>query len=596
MGVCRSCGKDWPKTFRVCPDDGTRLVEPAAAQSAAGGGGRVPTPRKESQPEAASAADLTSGTRVGEYVVEGKLGEGGMGAVYSARHPLIGKKAAIKVISPALCADPAAVERFVQEARSVNQIGHPNIVDVFSFGELPDKRAYFVMEWLAGESLGDRMARERLSPAEAVEILDQVCEGLEAAHETGIIHRDLKPDNVFLMAVRSSQRQIVKLLDFGIAKLAGSGDVRIQRTRTGVMMGTPGYISPEQARGRNVDHRTDVYALGAMAFEMLCGRLPFDADNAMDIVMQHLTEPPPAPSSLWPEIPPDLEQIVLGMLAKDPAERPTLAEVRAVLANHKGSRLTGATGAVATSAGPSGFSPRIQTPPAGVPLSRPAATPRPTAPPDTMLDTSTAERPVAATMAPATTPGRKKGLLVGIAVTAVLAAGAVAFVVTRGGKASTDGPDVKGVAPPTPTPTPTPTPETRPPTPETRPPTPETRPPPGPAGHIIITITNGKARIEVDGTLVEDSAKSARVPVDKIGDHLVVVSAPRMQTIEKIVTVTAGVEAQAIFKLERASATTRPPKDSKDPKDKDPKDTQDPPRHPDEPLPLEKDAPLDMDD
>src|SRR5262249_62007551 len=139
------------------------------------------------------APDLAAGTVVGEYHIVGKLGEGGMGAVYASKHPVIGKKAAVKVISQELCTDPEAVERFVQEARAVNQIGHPNIVDVFSFGTLADGRCYFVMEWLQGQSLAGRLQQGRLPVREAVEILDPICRALEAAHERGIIHRDLKP-------------------------------------------------------------------------------------------------------------------------------------------------------------------------------------------------------------------------------------------------------------------------------------------------------------------------------------------------------------------------------------------------------------------
>ncbi|HEX6835877.1 MAG TPA: serine/threonine-protein kinase, partial [Polyangia bacterium] len=162
---------------------------------------------------------LEPGTIVGEYRIEQKLGDGGMASVYGATHPLIGKKAAIKVMSPTLSADAAAVARFALEARAVNRIGHPNIVDVFSFGRLPDGRSYFVMEWLPGETLYARLWSRRLTLDEALDILDQICDALEAAHEAGIVHRDLKPANVFLTP-RRNKREQVKLLDFGVAKLA----------------------------------------------------------------------------------------------------------------------------------------------------------------------------------------------------------------------------------------------------------------------------------------------------------------------------------------------------------------------------------------
>jgi eukaryotic-like serine/threonine-protein kinase len=267
MGACVRCGQAWPAHFKVCPEDGTSLTT-----SAPGGDGAA-----LAQPATDETAELAAGTAIGEYVVEGKIGEGGMGVVYAATHPVIGKKAAIKVISHSLSRDTDAVQRFIQEARSVNTIRHINIVDVFAFGQLPDGRRYFVMEWLQGSSLAGRIAGGPMPPFEAVEVLDQIADALEAAHEKGIVHRDLKPDNIFLVDVRGG-RQLVKLLDFGIAKLMDEGGV-INRTRTGMMMGTPGYMSPEQARGVRVDHRTDVYALGAIAFELLTGKLPFDGES-----------------------------------------------------------------------------------------------------------------------------------------------------------------------------------------------------------------------------------------------------------------------------------------------------------------------------
>jgi serine/threonine protein kinase len=163
--------------------------------------------------------DIAPGTAIGEYIVEAKIGEGGMGSVYSVTHPLIGKHAAIKVMAPHLCNDAIAVERFILEARAVNQIGHPNIVDVFAFGTLPDGRSYFIMEWLHGESLATRILRNGPLPLrEAADLVVQIADALEAAHEKEVVHRDLKPDNVFLVPVRG-RRTLVKLLDFGIAKL-----------------------------------------------------------------------------------------------------------------------------------------------------------------------------------------------------------------------------------------------------------------------------------------------------------------------------------------------------------------------------------------
>src|SRR5688572_10254334 len=290
MSRCRKCGQEWAETFAHCPEDGTTLGPETLAAASAASAARD------------AESDLQPGQDVGGYVVEMKIGEGGMGVVYGAHHPKIGKRAAIKVLAKSLCAVPMAVDRFVQEARSVNQIRHPNIVDIFAFGELGDGRSYFVMEWLDGEPLSKRMSSGENTLADVVEILDEVADALEAAHEKGIVHRDLKPDNVFLVPVRGNRR-VVKLLDFGLAKLGGD-EPGIVKTRSGIMMGTPVYMSPEQARGKNVDHRTDIYALGAMAFEMVTGRAPYDAETAFDILMQHIGAEVPRPSSIWPQVPP----------------------------------------------------------------------------------------------------------------------------------------------------------------------------------------------------------------------------------------------------------------------------------------------------
>jgi serine/threonine-protein kinase len=275
---------------------------------------------------------LEPGTVVGEYCIDQKLGDGGMATVYGATHPLIGKKAAIKVMSPTLSADAAAVARFALEARAVNRIGHPNIVDVFSFGRLTDGRSYFVMEWLQGETLYERMWKQHgpLPLPDVLNILDQICDALEATHEKGIIHRDLKPANVFLSPVRGRPEE-VKLLDFGVAKLA-ERDGGPGWTSVGSVVGTPEYISPEQARGKDVDARTDLYSLGVIAYEMVLGRQPFISDNPADAIQMHLCARPPKPSILWKRIPPRLEALLLKLLAKDPDERASLGEVRETLA------------------------------------------------------------------------------------------------------------------------------------------------------------------------------------------------------------------------------------------------------------------------
>jgi serine/threonine-protein kinase len=279
---------------------------------------------------ASNGTPLVRGDLVGEYVIESQLGAGGMGQVYAVVHPVIGKRAAIKVLSPELSHDADAVTRFVQEARAVNQIGHPNIIDIFGFGALPDGRSYYVMERLSGESLGTRLRRGRIGSAFASLVLGTLASALEAVHGQQIAHRDLKPDNVFLSKPPGGPMQI-KLLDFGIAKLLALDTSSSQLTKAGSMLGTPAYISPEQARAHGVDVRTDIYSLGVMAFEMYTGRLPFTGNTALELIWQNLSESPPAVRSLAPDVPEAIDALIAAMLAKSPSDRPTLAEVRAVL-------------------------------------------------------------------------------------------------------------------------------------------------------------------------------------------------------------------------------------------------------------------------
>jgi serine/threonine protein kinase len=288
-----------------------------------------PAPATPPPPGADGASlgdDLAIGSVVGEYRIERWLGAGGMGVVYGARHPLIGKRAAVKVLGARFSADPQAVARFVQEAQAVNQIGHPNIVDIFAFGTLPDGRAYFVMEWLVGESLQDRLERGPLPLREVLSILSAIARALEAVHAAGVVHRDLKPDNVFLVADDDGLR--IKLLDFGIAKLSADAPT-VSRTATGMIMGTPLFMSPEQARGEMIDARTDIYSLGIMAYHMVCGETPFGREpSAIEVLSAHISKPPPLPSARQPGTPPSLEALIVAMLAKQPSARPALVDVR----------------------------------------------------------------------------------------------------------------------------------------------------------------------------------------------------------------------------------------------------------------------------
>ena len=270
----------------------------------------------------AADRDLEAGTTVGEYVIQAQLGAGGFGTVYRAAHPVIGKQVAIKVLSRKYSADEDMVSRFSAEARAVNQIRHRNIIDIFSFGTLEDGRAYYVMELLEGEPL-DKVLEERgrIPLAEAIPILKAIAKALDAAHAKSIAHRDLKPENIFL-AQDSEGERYPKLLDFGIAKLMGPENTTKHKTATGAPIGTPYYMSPEQCRGKDVDHRTDIYSLGIVAYRLLTGTYPFDAEGYLDIMMKQINEEAPPPSSIAPELPPSVDAGIARMMRKDPAQRP----------------------------------------------------------------------------------------------------------------------------------------------------------------------------------------------------------------------------------------------------------------------------------
>jgi len=301
MKACSTCGKRFIGNEEFCPADGTTLQE-------------IDKERM---------GDPLVGTTVdGRYQIERKLGEGGMGIMYLAIHAMIGNRCALKVLRGELSGEGEVAERFIQEARAAAAIGNDHIIQITDFGQLPDGAAYFVMEFLDGLALHDVIKEKPQMEAERVlDVVIQCCEALTAAHSASIIHRDLKPDNIFLVK-KGNTSDFVKILDFGIAKVA-SGDTGKRLTKTGMIFGTPQYMSPEQAAGTGVDARTDIYALGIIMYEMLCGHVPFEADTFMGVLTKHLYEEPIPPSRLVPPVGIDqnLEAVLLKAIAKKPDRR-----------------------------------------------------------------------------------------------------------------------------------------------------------------------------------------------------------------------------------------------------------------------------------
>jgi len=284
---------------------------------------RTPVGREISSPRMVlQDIQISAGDLIADYQITGRLGEGGMGTVYAGIQPVIGKPVAIKVLLREFAANAEVVNRFIQEARAANQARSRYIVDIFSFGELNDGRHYFVMEHLDGQSLREVLTEKKVVGFDdANSILSSIAKGLVAAHDNGIIHRDIKPENIMVLTEEDGT-VIAKILDFGIAKLQGSMANPDFATKTGAAMGTPFYMSPEQCRGVDVDHRTDIYALGIIMFEMFTGELPFKANSYIELVNKHLFASPPEMRALNPEISAQLEAFVQRCIAKNPDERP----------------------------------------------------------------------------------------------------------------------------------------------------------------------------------------------------------------------------------------------------------------------------------
>lgn len=259
---------------------------------------------------------------IGSYRITGVIDKGGMGQVYTGKHKLIGRSAAIKVLLPQHTENSELVQRFINEARAASKIGHPGIVEVYDSDELESGGAFIAMEHMKGENLAQRIRRlGQLDPTQAVVFCIQICSALQAVHDEDIVHRDLKPSNLFIVpdtGVPGGER--IKLLDFGIAKLSEPGQA--VATRVGAMMGTPQYMSPEQCNdSAGVDHRADIYSLGCILFQMLCGKPPFNGKHYLDVVSAQVNDEAPLPSSRRADIPPAIDTIVARALAKDPDHR-----------------------------------------------------------------------------------------------------------------------------------------------------------------------------------------------------------------------------------------------------------------------------------
>lgn len=273
---------------------------------------------------------------IGPYRIVRKLGEGGMGAVFEALHEAIERRVAIKVLHPEFARTPEFTGRFFNEARAVNRVDHPGLVQISDYGQLPDGMAYIVMEFLKGESLSHRL-RQKGGAVPLLDVLNiawQLADSLAAAHAKEIIHRDLKPENVMIVPdpyMPSGER--TKLLDFGIAKVAQAPGAAAMRTRTNTVMGTPRYMSPEQCRGAGqVDEKSDTYSLGVMLYEMLTGRPPFEAEAPGDLMVMHIRDAPPSIRERAPDLPIELAALCETLLSKDPAVRPTMRQLAAQLA------------------------------------------------------------------------------------------------------------------------------------------------------------------------------------------------------------------------------------------------------------------------
>ncbi|MEA2700462.1 MAG: eukaryotic-like serine/threonine-protein kinase [Myxococcales bacterium] len=475
----------------------------------------------------------------GNYRAVSLLGEGGMGAVYLAEHRSIGRRVAVKVLHRNLSLDPQLLARFLNEARTANAIRHPNIIEILDSGALADGMPYLVMELLEGESLAARIRRlGRLPVRSALRFAYQTASALGAAHAKGIVHRDLKPDNMFVVPDQEiSDGERLKILDFGIAKLQEGGAGGSVKTRTGAVMGTPLYMSPEQCRGvREIDHRSDIYSMGIILYEMVSGRPPFVSEGFGDLVNMHLNMPVPSLSAAVPEVSAKLEALIMRSLAKNPDDRfADMAAVREALKAVPGGALATATsfpdnGSLVP---PPGSTARMESSPASAPG---AAT--------TQTTSSSSVGEIAATLP----PQRRRATTVAVVIAlAIGAAGVVGALAVYGGKATS--PPAETAAPAVAAPPPaasTPSPPT---------------PPPSTAP-IIATVTVSSQPAGARVLNLADGTVLGTTPVAltrKAGDLLgVKVELKGYRSASRQVAVTGDQEMS--FVLERQEAAHEPPR------------------------------------
>src|SRR3989449_7454097 len=321
MKICPVCSTEYPNDVKFCPNDGQTLRS------------------------AAPANDLVGQVVADRYHVVKKLGEGGMGQVYLAEHVKMGRRSAIKVMNPSMVHDPDAVARFNREAANASRINHPNVCAIYDFGETSDGLIYLAMEFIEGEPLTDVLEREgALGITQAVHIFLQVGDALQAAHDLGIVHRDLKPDNIMLSRGKGG-RDVVKVVDFGIAKAVGGDQAGQKVTKTGLVVGTPEFMSPEQLSGDTLDGRSDLYSLALVFYRMLIGKLPFEATSVQETMIKRLTDEPTKLAEARPDLsfPPGLQPGLDTALARTPMERyQTVAKFAADVAAVTGQPTAGA--------------------------------------------------------------------------------------------------------------------------------------------------------------------------------------------------------------------------------------------------------------